>query len=134
MARRDQIPKGETVLAKDIKFKGVLRFKKSLRINGHLEGEIQAEEGSLIIGDQAEVKAKVSINQLYNYGKMIGNVQAKHSVSIFSEAEVTGDIATKGLIIDPGGFFNGQCNMTRLANNNNDTKKQQSQENNSSTK
>jgi len=101
----------DTVLSDDVNFKGTLKFNTSLKVKGKLEGEIQSKDGKLIIGENAEVKAKILANKVSNLGHVIGNIDARDSLEIFSGAKVEGDIATTDLIIERGALLNGQCKM-----------------------
>jgi len=101
----------ETVLASDINFKGKLKFRKSLKINGNLDGEIDASEGHLIIGENAHVKANIIASRLSNYGKINGNVDISYSLEIYNKAMLKGDIKTNEFFIQKGGYFNGKCEM-----------------------
>ena len=101
----------ETVLANDIKFKGKLKFSKSLMIKGNFEGEIDALEGHLYIDEKADVKANIEAHTVSNRGKIIGNIKALEKFELFSGAEIKGDITSKDLYIENGSVFNGKSKM-----------------------
>jgi cytoskeletal protein CcmA (bactofilin family) len=44
-------------------------------------------------------------------GKVKGTVHAKERLEIKESGSVVGDIYTSCLLVDPGGFFDGQCHM-----------------------
>jgi cytoskeletal protein CcmA (bactofilin family) len=100
----------DTVLAEDIDFTGKLVFEKSLRIEGRFSGEIEAK-GTLVVGERAEVKASITAVEVRNLGTIIGNVSAGRRVEICGKAVLRGDIRTPELVIQPGGLFNGRCEM-----------------------
>jgi len=100
----------DTVLAEDIDFSGTMKFKNSLMIKGKFDGRIDAE-GHLILGPNAEVKAKIKAGIVTNYGKIIGNVEAIKKLELLKGAELNGDIKTPDLIIESGCIFNGNCVM-----------------------
>ena len=103
----------DTVLAEDINFKGKLKFSDSLMIKGSLEGEIEAKEGHLYIGEKASVKANIEASSVSTMGKIDGNIKAKDFLELFSEGAVKGDIATSAIYIEKGALFNGKTIMKR---------------------
>lgn len=113
MSKKYPAPNAETTLSSDIHFKGIIRFNTSLRINGTMEGEIQAKEGELIIGESSQVKANIDSKNIYNLGKIEGNISAENMVAIYEEAELVGDVKTKSFIVEHGGFFSGNCIMIK---------------------
>ncbi|HQP50036.1 MAG TPA: polymer-forming cytoskeletal protein, partial [Spirochaetota bacterium] len=60
-----------TVFSKDTEFYGDLTFKKSLQINGYMEGEITSE-GFLVIGEGATVKANIKAKVVIISGTVHG--------------------------------------------------------------
>ena len=100
----------DTVLAADIEFKGTLRFKKSLMIKGKFEGEIDAD-GHLIVGPDAEIRAKVRAGVLTAFGKIHGNVETRERLELYRRSELTGDAKTPEIMIEKGARFNGACHM-----------------------
>ena len=107
----------DTILAKDIDFDGVLKFKKSLKIEGKLKGEIKAT-GHLILGKDSVVNATISADKVTNYGKINGNIEAKSGIELSSTSELVGAITTPEIVIQRGCKFDGQCNMTGNKKNN----------------
>jgi cytoskeletal protein CcmA (bactofilin family) len=103
----------DTVLAEDIKFKGKLKFYASLMIKGNLEGEIEAKDGHLYVGEKAQVKANIEASSVSNMGKIEGNIKAKECLELFSEGSVSGDVSTSVIYIEKGALFNGKSKMNK---------------------
>ena len=103
----------DTVLGDDIFFKGVLKFKKSLKIKGKLNGEIK-ESGTLIIGEHAQVQANVQVNDVLVEGTIKGNITAKRSIEMKKHGRLQGDIKAPDLRIHSGSILNGKCEMETL--------------------
>ncbi len=69
------------------------------------------KKGELVIGKNATVKAKILAKDIYNMGKIIGDVYVANILSISEEAELFGNFNSNTLIVQHGGIINGQCTM-----------------------
>jgi cytoskeletal protein CcmA (bactofilin family) len=99
------------VLGKGTSFKGILKFKETLRVQGKFKGTIDAQ-GALIVDKDAVVEAdRISVSSLMVYGTVIGTIHAVDKVDMLSGAEVRGDVTAARLRIADGVLFEGQCNM-----------------------
>jgi cytoskeletal protein CcmA (bactofilin family) len=99
-----------TVLTADCEFKGALAFSGELQLHGRLEGTIESEGGSLMIGEEAMIKAEIRVNDVQIHGKVQGNVYATGRIEIRGKAEVYGDLHTNRLAMDDGVVFVGRSN------------------------
>ena len=81
-----------------------------IRVNTHFKGEIQSE-GAVVVHDQGEVDGDIRTRILSVTGKIKGNVHASERLEIKEHGVVLGSIYTPCLLVDPGGFFDGQCHM-----------------------
>jgi cytoskeletal protein CcmA (bactofilin family) len=97
-------------LGKGTRFKGVVTYEGTVRVDGHIEGEI-VSTGTLVVGETAVIDAEVSVGTLVCGGKITGNVTATERVQLLNPAVVTGSIKTPALMIEAGVRFNGQCEM-----------------------
>lgn len=97
-------------LGKGTRFKGVVTYEGTVRVDGHIEGEI-VSTGTLVVGETAVIDAEVSVGTLVCGGKITGNVTATEKVQLLNPAVVTGSIKTPALMIEAGVRFNGQCEM-----------------------
>ncbi|MCP5468613.1 MAG: polymer-forming cytoskeletal protein [Deltaproteobacteria bacterium] len=100
----------QTLLDKDAEFEGKLTFEGSVQINGKFQGEIFSS-GVLIIGEGAEVDARVEIDTIIIQGKFTGKIKAKRRIEMHPPALVKGDISSPGLVIGEGAIFEGNCSM-----------------------
>ncbi|HON77293.1 MAG TPA: polymer-forming cytoskeletal protein [Spirochaetota bacterium] len=101
-----------TVFSKDTEFYGDLTFKKSLQINGYMEGEI-VSEGFLVVGEGATVKANIKANTVIISGTVHGNVEAREKLEILPSGRLYGNIRTAKLKIADGVVFEGKCEMIK---------------------
>ena len=82
----------------------------SIQLNAHLKGDI-VSEGAVTVHEQGEVEGNIDSRVVSITGKVKGNVHAKERLEIKEHGSVVGDIYTSCLLVDPGGFFDGQCHM-----------------------
>ncbi|MGH7793881.1 MAG: bactofilin family protein [Candidatus Binatia bacterium] len=97
-------------LYKGSRVSGQLSFQGPARIDGVVDGEIQCQ-GSLTIGEGAEVRAKISGQVVIIRGKVEGNVTAKEKVELLAPARLIGDVNAPRLVITEGVVFDGDCSM-----------------------
>ena len=81
-----------------------------IRVNTHFKGEINSE-GAVVVHDQGEVDGHIRTRILSVTGKIKGNVHASELVEIKEHGVVLGHIHTPCLLVEPGGFFDGECHM-----------------------
>ena len=101
-----------TTLGKETNFNGILRFKDSLKIDGHFEGEIQSP-GFLYVENGAMVKANIKVGAVVIGGVVRGNVEASERLEMLSTGKVFGNIRTAKLNIADGVVFEGKCEMIK---------------------
>ena len=93
--------------------KGLIKFSKTLRVQGRLEGAIEAPVGNLIVEKGATVDAsRIEVTSLTVFGKVVGNVFAHGKVDMMGGSIVQGDVVAAKLRIADGVLFKGQCSMT----------------------
>jgi cytoskeletal protein CcmA (bactofilin family) len=100
----------ETIISSDAVFKGSIKFKGVLRIEGKFQGDI-VSQGTLYIGKTGEVKASVRAESVIIEGKVNGNIQVDNRVELRSSAKLFGDIKASRLIIEEGVSFVGNCDV-----------------------
>jgi cytoskeletal protein CcmA (bactofilin family) len=97
-------------LGKGSRISGKVVFEGTGRIEGHVEGEIVAQD-TLIIGEGAVVKAKVSGSTIIVHGQVIGDLTARQRLELRTPCKVTGNLVAPSLIVHDGATFEGQCSM-----------------------
>ena len=97
-------------LYKGSRVTGQLSFQGPARIDGKVDGEINCQ-GVLTIGEDAEVKAKITGQVVVIRGKVEGNVTAKERIELLAPARLIGNIDAPRLIIAEGVVFDGDCYM-----------------------
>lgn len=108
---------GEDIIAfvgKGVEFKGTISYNGTVRIDGYLEGEIHTE-GTLLVGEEAVITAKVSAGTVVCKGKITGDIAAKEKVKLRAPAVINGSVKTPLLSMEEGVLFNGTLEMTQPA-------------------
>lgn len=104
-------PSVQAHLGKGSRVEGKLTFEGSVRIDGQVEGEIQAQE-AVIIGESAVVNAQVMAGTVILTGKLTGDVTARKRIELRAPARLIGNISTPCLVIHEGVIFEGRCTMS----------------------
>jgi cytoskeletal protein CcmA (bactofilin family) len=99
----------ESFIGANSKFRGDIETKGTLRIDGILEGNVQADW--VILGEKSSVRGDITGRGIIIGGSVDGNLRAKEIIEIKSKGRVTGDIATSKLTISEGGVFDGRSAM-----------------------
>jgi cytoskeletal protein CcmA (bactofilin family) len=97
-------------LGKGSRVTGKLAFEGTVRIEGHVEGEISAQD-TLIIGESAVVNAQITGASVVVHGRVTGDVTARKRLEVRAPGKLFGNISTPSLVIHEGVIFEGQCTM-----------------------
>ena len=101
-----------TTLGRETDFRGILKFRESLKIDGKFEGEIESP-GFLYIENGAVVKANIKVGSVVIGGVVRGNVEASERLEMLATGQVYGNIRTAKLNIADGVVFEGKCEMIK---------------------
>jgi cytoskeletal protein CcmA (bactofilin family) len=103
--------KMESFLGADSIFKGDLSVKGTLRVDGSVEGRLNAD--CVILSEKARVKGEIQGKKLVIGGSVEGNLRAQQLVEIKSGGKVLGDISTPQFVVTEGAQFNGKIQMEK---------------------
>jgi cytoskeletal protein CcmA (bactofilin family) len=92
------------------KISGKLSFEGPARIDGEVDGEINAKD-SLMIGESAVVTAQIRAASVSVAGKVSGDIVATQRIEIRPSAKVSGNITAPVLSVLEGALFEGHCSM-----------------------
>ena len=101
-----------SLLGMNSNLKGELKVKGTLRVDGTVEGQLDADY--VILSETAEVKGEIKAKKIIIGGKMDGSARAQELVEIKSKGKVLGDIFTQKLTIIEGAEFNGKVEMKKI--------------------
>lgn len=85
---------------------GNMRFQETVRVDGHVEGEIECQK-TLIVGEAGRIQARVDSECVVIHGTLEGDVRARRKITLHKTARVTGDLSTAGIVIEEGARFQG---------------------------
>jgi cytoskeletal protein CcmA (bactofilin family) len=102
--------KVETVIGPTVVVKGTFVSQGSMRVDGVVEGSIEAK-GNVIIGEGAKVVADITANHVSIAGMVKGNIAAAGRLEITSKGRVWGDIVAASLAVDEGGVLSGRSQL-----------------------
>ena len=97
-------------LGKGTRITGTLVFEGPSRIEGHVEGEVSAQD-TLTVGESAVVNARIKGTVVLIRGTVTGDVVAATRLEIRAPAKVTGDITAPTLVVEEGAILEGRCSM-----------------------
>jgi cytoskeletal protein CcmA (bactofilin family) len=101
---------GRAYLDRGSKIVGKISFEGPARIDGEVDGEINAKD-SLMIGESAVVTAQIRAASVSVAGKVSGDIVATQRIEIRPSAKVSGNITAPVLSVQEGAQFEGHCSM-----------------------
>ena len=94
-----------------MELEGEMRFTAGkVRLNAHYKGEIHCQ-GTVVVAEQGDLEAEIHAKAVSISGKVKGTVHASERLEIKESGVLLGDVFTPCLIVEPGGYFDGQCHM-----------------------
>lgn len=97
-------------IGKGVSIAGKLSFDGVVRIDGRFDGEIDAD-GTLIVGEEAVIEAKIRVDSTLISGEVRGNVEAVTKVELLRPGRLYGNVKTANLIVGEGAIFKGNSEM-----------------------
>lgn len=107
-------PRVEAFLGRGTKVVGTLTFSGPAEVDGHVEGEIIAQD-RLTIGESAVINGKLTGGDVVVKGNVTGDVTANRRLSLRRPAQVVGNLSAPVLSIEEGVIFEGKCVMPGAA-------------------
>jgi len=99
------------VLEPGIEIEGRIKVASGMvRLNCQVKGTV-CSTGTIIVASQGEIEADIQALQISIAGKVKGNVHASGQLAIKEHGVLLGDVETPSLVVDPGAYFNGHCDM-----------------------
>ena len=99
-----------TVVGQGAKLEGTVVSAGSLRIDGQVKGQINAE-GDVLLSPQSQVEADIRAQNVVIAGRFKGSIAVKGRAELARGGRVEGDITSKTLVVEEGGIFQGQSIM-----------------------
>ena len=91
-------------------FSGEVSFKSMLRIDGQFSGNVNSDNGTLIVSAGAKLtKANINVAVAKINGTVEGDIHVSKELVLGRTATVTGHVYAAALIVEEGALFNGSC-------------------------
>lgn len=91
-------------------FSGEVSFKSMLRIDGQFSGNVNSEDGTLIVSAGAKLtKATINVAIAKINGTVEGDIHVTKELVLGRTASVTGHLFAPALVVEEGALFNGSC-------------------------
>jgi cytoskeletal protein CcmA (bactofilin family) len=103
----------ESFVGRGAFFEGKLAFGGTVRIDGHLRGDVRGD-GTLVVGEAGTVEAAVHVASLEVLGAVIGEIVAKERVRVSARGRVEGRITTPRLVVEDGALLSAKIDMGGL--------------------
>ncbi len=103
-------PLADTIISSEIVIDGNLQSESSVRIDGRVQGRIDADD-LVEIGTTGSVSSDVHGLRVSVAGAVAGNVEAKERVDLLAGAKLTGNVRAPRLTIADGAAFRGKVEM-----------------------
>ncbi|MBN2568481.1 MAG: polymer-forming cytoskeletal protein [Deltaproteobacteria bacterium] len=97
-------------LGKGVEFNGKLVLEGFVRIDGKFGGEILGK-GTVIVGENAIIDADISIDNIFIFGEVRGNLEIFETTEIGSTGKFFGNLKTASFIVQEGATIEGNCRM-----------------------
>lgn len=92
---------------------GDTNFQMMLRVDGHLQGTITSDSGTLLVGTTGQVDANVAVASANVNGTVNGDVLATEKLHLGRTARVVGNIQTPRIVIEEGAVIEGGISMLK---------------------
>jgi cytoskeletal protein CcmA (bactofilin family) len=99
-----------TIVGAAAKLEGTVVSAGSLRIDGQVKGQIQAD-GEVTLSSQSQVEADIRAQNVSIAGRFKGNIVVKGKAHLARGGRIEGNITSKTLVVEEGGVFHGQSLM-----------------------
>lgn len=99
-----------TVVGQGAKLEGTIVSAGSMRIDGQVSGQINAD-GDVMLSGNSKVEADIRAENVQVAGRFKGNIVVKGRAHLARGGRVDGNINSKTLIVEEGGVFSGQSIM-----------------------
>ncbi len=101
----------DTLICKQTKISGDINFTGVLYVDGHVKGDIAAEEvenSLLTIGTNGYVEGQINVPHIMILGRVKGDVHALEHVELMADSRVEGNVYYKLIEMAMGAEVNGQ--------------------------
>lgn len=98
-----------------IKIKGEISGHGDFLIDGEFEGKVHLPDGTFTVGPNATVTAEIEAREIVIRGEVVGTLKARERVHISSTGKLTGDMDTRGIMIEDGAVLHSKVAVPHAA-------------------
>lgn len=95
-------------VSRGINIKGELSGQGDFTLDGVFEGKVHIPYGTFTVGPNARVTAEIEAREIIVRGEVIGTLKAHERILIQSTGKVTGDMDTRGIMIEDGAVLHSK--------------------------
>lgn len=99
----------ETIVGKGTCVAGEVRVSGTLRIDGFVEGDVQADW--VVVGENGKIRGNTRTRGMVVGGGVEGNIEASETVELKVHAVMVGEIRAPKLAVSEGAIFDGVTRM-----------------------
>ncbi len=99
------------VIGKGMIVRGRVHSEEDVFLNGEMEGDLNVENYRLTIGPSGKVVANARAREVDIGGTWTGNVESAETTCIRATGRLTGDVKTRGIVIEEGALFKGKVEI-----------------------
>jgi cytoskeletal protein CcmA (bactofilin family) len=99
----------ETIVGEGTRIAGEMAVQGTLRIDGIVEGDIQADW--VVVGESGKIRGNARTRGMVVGGAVEGNIEATEMVELREKARMAGEIHAPKLSVSEGALFDGQTRM-----------------------
>ena len=102
-------------VSRGVIIKGEISGQGDFFLDGTFEGKVHLPEGSFTAGPHAHVTAEIEAREIIVLGEIVGTLRARERVHISSTGRLTGDMDTRGIVIEDGAILHSKVAAPRAA-------------------
>jgi cytoskeletal protein CcmA (bactofilin family) len=112
MSRQSALPSTAFRVGEKLAIKGEVVGEGDLELAGRFEGVVNVQ-GTVVVGDRAEVDADITATMIVVGGKVRGNLSATGRVEILPHGVLTGNLKTGSFTASDGASVRGEILVER---------------------
>lgn len=106
---------GPVTVSQGIIIKGEISGQGDLILDGTFEGKVHLPHGSFTAGPRSHVTAEIEAREIIVLGEVVGTLIAHERVHISSTGRLTGNMDTRGIVIEDGAILHSRVATPRTA-------------------
>jgi cytoskeletal protein CcmA (bactofilin family) len=100
----------DTIIGQQTQISGDLHFSGGLHVDGHIKGNVIANEGTasvLTVSEHGRIEGDVRVPNVFLNGSVTGDVHCEERIEMAAKAKVTGDVYYNLIEMVMGAEVNG---------------------------